>query len=642
MSWTTRLPVFALFALGWFQPYPLFAQTLVPIQAELLQPLNASKVKVGDPILAKLVLPWKSSACDLFAGAIIQGHVVTQKAHSKIEKASEIGIIFESGQCGGREMKPLFLTVAAVLAPYPSSYSDSFNSEELQLLSSAIGLGLNGALRNVSQASAIVDVDPQLAKAPPAVMTGQVVGIPHLAISVGQGPDGASILRSTGRNVQLSPGTRFVLVPNLRSGPNISADAKSANPDTATRSSGPTIIEVPPPTIADESEPCVAPDCTIALAAGQVDQGTQGAQITLPLKGLGYLPAPVDKEMSSFDYDASIAYLGPDQFLFTFNLHTLVHRSAADAISSRGLRIVRGVLIDLQEKKVVKTVDWRVPDSGRYLWPIGENRVLIHVGQELRVYGPGLQLSDQIPLGGPLAFVQISPASEFFAVGVIHERHTREIHRQLEEAEVREPEEDVEIRLLDSRFRLLTTIMRSSRLPPPVLLNEGEVQIHSIARNRWQFIENTWTGERRVLAVASSACMPHADSVPGNLLFVLGCGRQTRWYRILHGDGKVVLEGRSFSSELGQTAGGNVGRNAFAIRIAEATTSRSLLSVFKPSDLKSSHVAVYRATNGHRIFSIGVPDLVLAVQTFAISPREDQMAFLKAGEIAFYKVSVAE
>jgi hypothetical protein len=53
-------------------------------------------------------------------------------------------------------------------------------------------------------------------------------------------------------------------------------------------------------------------------------------------------------------------------------------------------------------------------------------------------------------------------------------------------------------------------------------------------------------------------------------------------------------------------------------------------------------VAVYRATNGHHIFSIGVRDLVPAVQTFAISPREDQMAILKAGEIVFYRVSFAE
>ena len=158
--------------------------------------------------------------------------------------------------------------------------------------------------------------------------------------------------------------------------------------------------------------------------------------------------------MSGFDYDASIAYLGPTQFLFTFNPHILVPRSGSEANSFRKLRIVRAVLIDLEKKEIVKTVDWRVPDSGRYLWPIGENQVLIHVGQELRVYGPGLQLRNQISLGGPLAFVRISPASEYFAAGIIHERHSHEIHRQLEEAGFREPEEDVEIRLLDSRFRV--------------------------------------------------------------------------------------------------------------------------------------------------------------------------------------------
>jgi hypothetical protein len=156
MSWTKHLLVFAWFALLWSPPYPLVAQTLVPIQAELVQRLNASKVKVGDPILAKLVLPWKSPACDLRAGAIIQGHVVTQKAYSKTEKISEIGIIFESGQCGGRDMTPLSLTVAAVVAPYLSGYSDFSDSEELQSLSSSIGLNLNGDLRSLSQASATV------------------------------------------------------------------------------------------------------------------------------------------------------------------------------------------------------------------------------------------------------------------------------------------------------------------------------------------------------------------------------------------------------------------------------------------------------------------------------------------------------
>jgi hypothetical protein len=101
MLWIRLLLAFGLFAPLWSPPYPLFAQTLVPIQAELVQRLNAGKARVGDPILAKLVLPWKGSTCDLRAGAILEGRVVTQRAYSKTEKTSEIGILFESGQCGG-------------------------------------------------------------------------------------------------------------------------------------------------------------------------------------------------------------------------------------------------------------------------------------------------------------------------------------------------------------------------------------------------------------------------------------------------------------------------------------------------------------------------------------------------------------
>jgi hypothetical protein len=642
MSWCKRLLILPSCALLLCARDRLLAQTTPPVWAELVQRLDASKVNAGDPILAKLALAWRSPTCDLRQGAIIQGHVVTQKAHSKTEKTSEIGVVFDSGQCGGRDMKPLFLTVAAVVAPSSSRDSDFPYAETLQPLSTAVGLNLNSNVRSVSQASATVYFEPRPAKASIPMTPGQVIGIPHLAISVGKGVDGASIFSSTGHNVQLSPGTQFALVPNLKASG--IAGAKSADPETFHRNPVPAETEPPPPNLADEKEVCVAPDCTVALTDGRLDQGIQGAEITVPLKGLGYLPPSANREMSSFDYDASIAYLGPKQFLFTFNPHILVPRSGSEADSSRKLRTVRAVLIDLEKKEIVKTVDWRIPDSGRYLWPIGENQILIHVGQTLRVYGPGLQLRNQLSLGGPLAFVRISPASEYFAVGVIHENHSREIHRQLEEAVLGEPEEDVEIRLLDSQFRVLTSITRSSRLPPPVLLNEGEVSIPSIGRNRWRIVQNSWAGQRRVLGVATSTCVPQAESLPGNLLFVVGCDRQTsnRWYRILHGDGKVVLKGWSPSSELEQTAGGNVGSNAFAIRIAETTQSRLLQSVFKPSDLKSARVTVYRAKNGRRIFSVGLPDPVPAVQTFAISPREDQVALLKADEIAFYRVSPAE
>lgn len=468
------------------------AQDIGPVQAELVQRLDASRVKIGDSILGKVEVAWKGANCDLRSGAIVQGHVVAQKAHSKAEKISQIGVAFESGQCNGREMQPLFLTIAAIVAPTRDD-ADELGVEHLQALGSAVGVTIgstSGGMRSVSQAADTVFYQPRPQKIPDKLKPGQVVGIPHLAIAVGEGDGGASLLYSTGQNVQLSPGTTFVLVPNLKAG--TAAANATASPETAAtdaeHSSPPASSKTASPEysfeLGNETAVCIAPECSIVPAEAPSDEETHGAQMTLPLAGLGYLPPAPNREMASFAYDAGIAYLGPNQLLFTFNPHTLVPRSGDEATLFHKLHLVRAVLMDLEKREVIKTVDWRVPDSGQYLWPIGKDRVLVHIGQELRLYGPGLKMIDQVFLGGQLAFVRVSPSSEYFAAGVIHERHTREIHRQLEDAELREPEEDVEIRLFDSQFKVLSTVTRSSRIAPPILMNEGEVDVFSTGRHR--------------------------------------------------------------------------------------------------------------------------------------------------------------
>ena len=193
--------------------------------------------------------------------------------------------------------------------------------------------------------------------------------------------------------------------------------------------------------------------------------------------------------MFGFDYHAGVAFLGQAQLLFTFNPHLLVKRTTTEAMSSSGLRIIRAVAVDLATKKVVKTVDWRMTDTGQYFWPLGGEQVLVHVGDELRVYGPRLEQRKKISLGAPLAFVRKSPSSTFLAIGVINERHSPEIHRQLQEAEGREPEEDIEVRVLDSAFHPITKIIRSSRQAVPVLLDDGEVRVLKVGADRWRVVK---------------------------------------------------------------------------------------------------------------------------------------------------------
>ena len=632
------------------------AQARAPIAADLLQPLDAARVKVGDLVLAKVASKWESPACSLRQGAILNGRIVAQSVHSKVNKTSQIALLFESGQCDGNQMKRLPLTVAAVLSVDPVL---SANSYENQPLSDAVGLGIGGSggggagvgvgggggnLRSVTAAAAISYASPSKYKGPTSVLPGQVIGVSGVKLNVGNGPEGSSILSASGHDVRLEINAQFLLVPNVNAAaaPEAATTVAASIPPTATAVSASftksaEVVDTP-----DETEICIPPQCSDAIPPNEAEIKQTPAEATLSTKDLGYIPTRSDHGMYHFEYGSAIAYLGPKELLFTFNPHTLVPRSGEEAAFAN-LRIIRAVLINVPDKKILKTIHWKVADDRQYLWRMGADRVLVHVGDELRLYGSGLKPEQKIALSGPLAFVSPSPSGTYFAVGVIQERHSEAVHRQLKDAEEVDPEEDVQIRVLDGGLRTLATIMRSSRSVAPVLSDSGEIRIASSGKNRWQIVEETWDSQKHFLAQMNSACRPEAKTLPPGLVFIIGCSRQSagKWYRVLRSDGKLVLKGTSPVSELEQRAEGVATANAFAIGMAEATKSIVGGSAFMVSDLFSEHIAIYGAENGGRKFALSVRSPVPSVQTFVLSPDGSQLAVMDADQIAFYELPSA-
>jgi hypothetical protein len=441
------------------------ADDRVPIQASLVHSLDAGRVKVGDSVLAKVGVGWKSPQCDLRAGAILKGRVVAQTAHSKTTRNSEIALLFDSGECGGSALQPLPLTVAAVMAGNPHGDPNMYQSAPL---ADAVGLSLNGNARSLSTAAATMFHQADVYKGPTSVRPGEVTGIKGVQLKVGAGPEGSSILSAAGRNLRLEIGSELVLVPKVSTG------EPSPAGSTAVTAPSPSATAVPPrnepPEPADETDNCSPPQCSVALATGDAENTTAAAS-TLSVKDLGY--SLVDRERLGFDYESAVAFLGEKKLLFAFNLHVLVPRNGAEAKFAK-LRIIRAVLIDIATKSVLKSVDWKVTDDGQYLWSIGHDRVLVHVGRELRIYGPDLRVEQRAALAGPLAFVRASPSAAYFAVGIVQERHSEAVHRELLDAEAREPEEDVEVKVLDANLRTLATTVHSSRAALPVFSDKGK------------------------------------------------------------------------------------------------------------------------------------------------------------------------
>jgi hypothetical protein len=540
-----------------------------PVQAELVKALEAGRVQVGDAVYAKVNLAWHNAGCKLREGAILKGRIVTQSPRTKTVRSSAIALRFDSGQCSGRDMKPLPLTVAAVLAPDPVSGSSLFGDRENQPLNEAIGLSLNGGMRSMQGAAETAILEPPRAKPPQTVMPGQVIGIGDLKIAVGRGPEGSSVLTAEKHNLRLESGSRLVLVPDVETTATAPTPAESAT-GAATPSPNP----LSDTESFDESEVCVPPACSLALGASQAEISLKTADFTMPLKQLGFA-ASADQAMYNLDHADTISYVGSNRLLFTFNPHLLVPRTAADFPLPK-LHIVRAALIELPTLKILRTVDWRIQDAHQYLWPIGPDHVLVHVGGELRLYNHDLKVERRLSLNAPLAFVAVAPSGTYMAVGIVRERHSEEIHRALQDAEDREPEEDVEVKVLDSSFHPLASVMRSSWDVPPVLSENGEIRIPTIGKNRWRIAEYTWTGQRRILTQVNSTCRPVAASVPPNLLFVTGCDRigDGRWFRVLRPDGKLVLKGESQSTEKAHTASGTLGSNLFASPSTALKTER--------------------------------------------------------------------
>src|SRR5262249_935642 len=146
--------------------------------------------------------------------------------------------------------------------------------------------------------------------------------------------------------------------------------ASNADP-TSLPPAGSVKTVAPEPEFVDQTEVCSPPECSVDLPVEE-SQLTANASATVSLKELGY-GAPIDHEMYAFSYDSAVAYLGPHELLFTFNPHLLLKRSKAEAGLAK-LHTIRAVLMDLNTKKVVQTVDWRVHDARQYLWPAGPGR----------------------------------------------------------------------------------------------------------------------------------------------------------------------------------------------------------------------------------------------------------------------------
>ena len=630
------LASYVLVAAG--QPSPELKQG--PVQAELLAHLNVRHLTTSSTIFARVTLDWASPECVLRQGAILEAKVELAEAH-KYRHESRLALSFVRAQCNGTDMHPLELMLAAV-ADAPANWAIVPDSQVRMPISFSNPHG-NGMLAGIGTAapgdlySTHLELTGITHRFPmrPDLQPGAVLGIKHLKLDLGTGPNRASVLSSRGSDVALGAYTQILLVPaSLAFQPSRAAFALRTVPATANTPASTNAV-VP----ADTLETCAPPGCAVDLPISP-NELAGDSRTSISVRSIGYTPRS-NKVLDDFDNEEALAWLGSDQLLFTFNPHRLIHRQGPTAQSAGPVRVVRAVLLNTQSKNIVRAVDWQIADARRYLWQLDGGRVLAHIGQELRIYTAGLELEQAITLTGPLSFVRITPDGHLIAIATLRERHSPDLHASLRETTGMEPEEDVEIAILDAQFKTMAQFSTVSGIVPPTLLNEGQVHLLARPNMAYRLALNTWDNKTTTLAHFQSRCTPQLSSMAPDLLFLLTCNPPdgATVYRVLRSDGKMLLRGKSDPRSVGLEAVGNSGSQTFAMSVVFADRELSPGAAFKGSELEFQELRIHAARDGKRVTAFRVNKPSTSRGSYALSPSGSQLAVLAREEIRLFELA---
>lgn len=603
--------------------------------------MNARLLKVGAPVYARVTVDWTGTDCVLRSGAVLEAHVLSVSPYRENGKISEVNLAFTRAQCGDVKMGAFELLLAALAAPPQNS--------DLGILTAAMPLSTGnggntsvkasgiGALKAMQLSSSFnLRLDSPVYTFPviPHMHMGDVSGIKGLKLTFGAATDNSAFLTVRGHDVSLEKHTLMLLVPAQGTFPRPPANPASAGASGVTTSATEGAPAAPP---VDDIDVCVPPQCNVALPSGDSSQlGKAAASISI--RDLGYSPRP-QREVENFDHDEALAYLGPRELLVAFNPHILASRRSLGR-AGWTVRVIRAALVDTETRRVTHTVDWELPDNREYMWPLGDGRVLVHVASELRVYGAGLKILNRVPLDGPLAFVRVTPDAGFVAVGVIRERHTTELHAELKKNLNRDPEEDVDVLVLNRNFEPIAKSNATSGVMPPTLLNEGQARLLALPNGRYRVSMLTWDNHLSTLARFNSTCTPELTSIAPDLIFLVSCNKQSGAleYRIMNSSGKLSLKGGASPNDFGHAAKASANQQAFVVKSVQSSLPKPPGEQFKQEDLSSEEFGVYRAADGKRLLEVRIGTPSSSRDGYALAPDNSQLAVLSRDQVAIYFV----
>jgi len=633
---------------------------LSSITTKLLGRIDSRRIADGAPFFVKTISAWKQGHCSIPMGVMLEGRVTKVLKRGPGVKWEEVDLRFLPIPCPTDDAQEVTPLLVAIHGPKKNS-NDDMLAREVIMTAFAQVAGSHSANAGVSGGPAAAGtlghntgtlgrggLTP-LSSAQEDFRAGEVRDYPSVKLSLPKLTSDPTVLTSSGE-LFFDPDARFMIVvrlaPSTLSHGTGNEVASAASPSAgsaqpAGNAKQPSIRSAPNP-VPVLVENCVSEGCVTAPNATAAT--TELAQTEVPLRDLAYRPRTSRTIVGGLEDDAAIAFLGDDQIFITFNAHPLVLRSQTEAEHSSAPRQIRGVLVSAVDGRRLRVVDWKVPEQGAYLWPFDQGRILAHIGNALVIYGHNLEEQARWEIPGPLVFVTISPSRTLILAAVKHEKYDAATFRRLAEfiGSAEEVQEDCDLIALNGQLEE-TSSHRVTQIPArPALLDSGMISAVQESSSLWKVDETNWGNHDRRLAELASACAPIVQTLPANLLFVSGCeGSSSKWYRVLRSDGKTLLRGATTNGGIPEYTDASPSGHLFAIGVEHAIRDVDWHTGMQVADLESMTVAVYRASDGKRIFATKVRSHAVDRRVFALSDSGQRLAILADESVRIYKIGRA-
>lgn len=384
-----------------------------------------------------------------------------------------------------------------------------------------------------------------------------------------------------------------------------------------------------------------------------------GAESLIPLDTVGFQPQAHQFLLAGSSM-MTLDYVDNQHILFTFGVHRLMKRIADDPPDDED-HMIEAVLLEVSSGRVLARTDWRLHDSGRYLWNLGHGRFLLRVRNTLTTFAPLANLATgqafrQRPLlnlPSRIGAVLVSPESDLAVVEVAGKTAAAAAVPAAVVGPAPKPapvEEDgsgnsTPVTLYFYRLHIpeagdhvqatIAGMAHSVAFGGLPATGAGHLAIVDQGHQQWAFDFHPYNGKVLPLSPFDSSCRPIPHFVSSSEFISFGChGGNTpqviggfnmsgdeMWEQNLFGD--FVAVSFSFAPSSGR----------FAMARVMGDPALDLSGTVSDSSYTSQNVVVYQTESGKQIFHIDCSPIARAGQNFALSPDGKKLAVIREDAI---------